>query len=135
MSGIRETTEDTEDTEDTESTEKRGRTCDDWNRGPASVAPHHFFFTFLCVLCVLCGNQQAEPARESCPMPHRITRPAYADIYGPTTGDRVRLGDTSLVLQVERDHATYGDECKFGGGKVLREGMGQAAGVGAKDAL
>src|SRR5215207_3480840 len=68
-------------------------------------------------------------------MPHLISRGAYADIYGPTTGDRVRLGDTSLVLQVERDHAVYGDECKFGGGKVLREGMGQAAGVGADGAL
>src|SRR5213080_2192311 len=69
------------------------------------------------------------------PMPHRIARAAYADIYGPTTGDRVRLGDTSLVLQVERDFTTYGEECKFGGGKVLREGMGQAAGVGAAGAL
>src|SRR4051794_10803761 len=68
-------------------------------------------------------------------MPHRISRTAYADIYGPTTGDRVRLGDTSLVLQVERDFTTYGEECKFGGGKVLREGMGQAAGVGAAGAL
>src|SRR3954469_4862117 len=68
-------------------------------------------------------------------MPHRITRPAYADIYGPTTGDRVRLGDTSLVLEVEKDFASYGDECKFGGGKVLREGMGQAAGIGQADAL
>jgi urease subunit alpha len=68
-------------------------------------------------------------------MPHRMLRGAYADIYGPTTGDRVRLGDTSLVLQVERDLTAYGDECKFGGGKVLREGMGQAAGVGDRDAL
>src|SRR3954467_1142211 len=68
-------------------------------------------------------------------MGHRIGRHAYADIYGPTTGDKVRLGDTSLVLQVERDLTVYGDECKFGGGKVLREGMGQAAGVGDKDAL
>src|SRR3954470_5280309 len=68
-------------------------------------------------------------------MGHRMPRAAYADIYGPTTGDRVRLGDTSLVLQVERDLTVYGDECKFGGGKVLREGMGQAAGVGDKDAL
>ena len=56
--------------------------------------------------------------------------PALRRDYGPTTGDRVRLGDTSLVLEVERDFTVYGDECKFGGGKVLREGMGQAAGVG-----
>src|SRR5438045_3575784 len=68
-------------------------------------------------------------------MPHKIQRSTYADIYGPTTGDRVRLGDTSLVLQVEKDFASYGDECKFGGGKTIREGMGQAAGVGDKDAL
>jgi urease subunit alpha len=68
-------------------------------------------------------------------MPHKINRQHYAAIYGPTTGDRVRLGDTSLVLEVEKDLTHYGDECKFGGGKVLREGMGQAAGVGADDAL
>jgi urease subunit alpha len=68
-------------------------------------------------------------------MPHRISRSTYADIYGPTTGDKVRLGDTSLVLQVERDFAVYGDECKFGGGKTIREGMGQATGIGDKDAL
>jgi urease subunit alpha len=68
-------------------------------------------------------------------MPYRIPRHTYADIYGPTTGDRVRLGDTGLVLQVEKDFAVYGDECKFGGGKVLREGMGQAAGVAQADAL
>jgi urease subunit alpha len=54
---------------------------------------------------------------------------------GPTTGDKVRLGDTSLWLEVERDHTVYGDECKFGGGKVIREGMGQAAGIGAAGAL
>ena len=68
-------------------------------------------------------------------MSHRIRRSHYADIYGPTTGDRVRLGDTQLVAQVESDAAVYGDECKFGGGKVLRDGMGQAAGVGDADAL
>src|SRR3984957_5008564 len=68
-------------------------------------------------------------------MPAKISRTTYADIYGPTTGDKVRLGDTSLVLQVERDFAIYGDECKFGGGKTIREGMGQATGIGDKDAL
>jgi urease subunit alpha len=56
-------------------------------------------------------------------------------MFGPTAGDKVRLGDTSLILEVEKDFTVYGDECKFGGGKVIREGMGQAAGVGAKDAL
>jgi urease subunit alpha len=64
-----------------------------------------------------------------------ISRQAYADIFGPTTGDRVRLGDTGLIAEVERDHTVYGDECKFGGGKVLRDGMGQAAGVSQADAL
>src|SRR5688572_12810076 len=68
-------------------------------------------------------------------MPHLMNRRHYAEMFGPTTGDKVRLGDTSLVLEVERDHTVYGDECKFGGGKVIREGMGQAAGVGARDAL
>ncbi|MEO1972989.1 MAG: urease subunit alpha, partial [Pirellulaceae bacterium] len=68
-------------------------------------------------------------------MSFRIPRDNYADIYGPTTGDKLRLGDTSLVLEVENDKTVYGDECKFGGGKVLREGMGQAAGVGQDEAL
>jgi urease subunit alpha len=66
---------------------------------------------------------------------HKMKRSHYADMFGPTTGDKVRLGDTSLILEIEKDHTVYGDECKFGGGKVIREGMGQAAGVGAKDAL
>ena len=64
-----------------------------------------------------------------------ISRKAYAEMYGPTTGDRVRLGDTDLIALVERDLTVYGDECCFGGGKVLREGMGQATGVSAKEAL
>ena len=64
-----------------------------------------------------------------------ISRRAYADMYGPTTGDRVRLGDTGLLIQVEKDYGVYGEECKFGGGKVLRDGMGQAAGIGPADAL
>ncbi len=64
-----------------------------------------------------------------------MKRSHYADMFGPTTGDRIRLGDTSLELEIEKDFTVYGDECKFGGGKVIREGMGQAAGVGAKDAL
>src|SRR3954453_10719487 len=68
-------------------------------------------------------------------MAHTIQRRHYADMFGPTTGDKVRLGDTSLVLEVEKDFTVYGDECKFGGGKTIREGMGQAAGVGDRDAL
>jgi urease subunit alpha len=68
-------------------------------------------------------------------MSHSIDRSHYAALFGPTTGDRVRLGDTGLSAEVERDHAVYGDECKFGGGKVLRDGMGQATGVNEQDAL
>jgi urease subunit alpha len=68
-------------------------------------------------------------------MAQKMTGRQYADMFGPTTGDKVRLGDTSLVLEVEKDHTVYGDECKFGGGKVIREGMGQAAGIGDSDAL
>jgi urease subunit alpha len=68
-------------------------------------------------------------------MPRTINRRHYADLYGPTTGDRVRLGDTGLIAEVERDATVYGDECKFGGGKVLRDGMGQAAGVSDDRAL
>jgi urease subunit alpha len=68
-------------------------------------------------------------------MSRKIERYRYASIYGPTTGDRVRLGDTGLVAEVEKDFTAYGDECKFGGGKVLRDGMGQAAGVPAARAL
>jgi urease subunit alpha len=68
-------------------------------------------------------------------MAHKMKRAHYAEMFGPTTGDKVRLGDTSLVLEVEKDFACYGDECKFGGGKVIREGMGQAAGVGQDEAL
>ncbi|HUD49415.1 MAG TPA: urease subunit alpha [Candidatus Baltobacteraceae bacterium] len=64
-----------------------------------------------------------------------MKRRHYAEMFGPTTGDRVRLGDTSLVLEVERDYTAYGDECKFGGGKTMREGQGQAAGVSDAEAL
>ena len=59
-------------------------------------------------------------------MPYRISRQAYAQTYGPTTGDRLRLADTELILEVEKDYTVYGDEVKFGGGKVIRDGMGQA---------
>ncbi|PYE84092.1 urease subunit alpha [Pseudoroseicyclus aestuarii] len=59
-------------------------------------------------------------------MPATITRADYAAMFGPTTGDRVRLADTELVIEVERDLTTYGEEVKFGGGKVIRDGMGQS---------
>lgn len=62
-------------------------------------------------------------------------RSAYVTMFGPTTGDRIRLGSTDLWIKVERDLTTYGDECKFGGGKTLREGMGQATGRSDKITL
>ncbi len=68
-------------------------------------------------------------------MSHIVQRRHYAELYGPTVGDKVRLGDTGLIAEVERDFATYGDECKFGGGKVLRDRMGQFAGADDADAL
>jgi len=55
-----------------------------------------------------------------------ISRAAYAEMFGPTTGDRIRLADTALFIEIERDYATYGEEVKFGGGKVIRDGMGQS---------
>ncbi|WP_288482237.1 urease subunit alpha [uncultured Deinococcus sp.] len=57
----------------------------------------------------------------------KLTRRQYADLYGPTTGDRVRLGDTALLVEIERDLTTYGEEVKFGGGKVIRDGLGQSS--------
>src|SRR6266566_3445616 len=59
-------------------------------------------------------------------MPHTMTRAAYAQMFGPTVGDKVRLADTDLVIEVEKDFTTYGEEVKFGGGKVIRDGMGQS---------
>ncbi len=59
-------------------------------------------------------------------MPVSISRAAYADMFGPTTGDRLRLADTELFIEIERDHTIYGEEVKFGGGKVIRDGMGQS---------
>lgn len=61
-----------------------------------------------------------------------ISKRAYAEMYGPTRGDRVRLGDTELLLEVEADHTIYGDEVKFGGGKVIRDGMGQSQSCAAE---
>jgi urease subunit alpha len=59
-------------------------------------------------------------------MPQAMSRAAYAQMFGPTVGDRLRLADTDLIIEVERDFATYGEEVKFGGGKVIRDGMGQS---------
>ena len=68
-------------------------------------------------------------------MPKQISRAAYADMYGPTTGDRLRLADTDLIIEVERDFTTYGEEVKFGGGKVIRDGMGQSQASRAEGAV
>ena len=68
-------------------------------------------------------------------MPRKISRAAYADMFGPTTGDKVRLADTQLIVEVERDHTIYGEEVKFGGGKVIRDGMGQSQVTRAKGAV
>ncbi|KAF9152826.1 hypothetical protein BGX20_005055 [Mortierella sp. AD010] len=73
-------------------------------------------------------NEKEIPAYE-------IPREVYQSFYGPTVGDRVRLGDSNLWIEIEKDFTHYGDECKFGGGKVLREGMGQANGVPGSEAL
>jgi len=71
-------------------------------------------------------------------MPYRIARSAYADMFGPTTGDKIRLGDTALIIEVERDATILGEEVKFGGGKVIRDGMGQSqvtSAAGAADTV
>ncbi|MBV9051480.1 MAG: urease subunit alpha [Hyphomicrobiales bacterium] len=68
-------------------------------------------------------------------MAYDITRSAYAILFGPTTGDKVQLGDTCLEIEVEKDFTSYGDECVFGAGKVIRDGMGQATGVDSTIAL
>jgi len=65
-------------------------------------------------------------------MANKISRQAYAEMFGPTTGDRLRLADTDLIIEVEKDHTIYGEEVKFGGGKVIRDGMGQSQRVSAE---
>src|SRR3954454_12158450 len=59
-------------------------------------------------------------------MSAKMKRAIYADMFGPTTGDRVRLADTDLIIEVEKDFTTYGEEGKIGGGKAIRDGMGQS---------
>ncbi|WP_439616007.1 urease subunit alpha [Shinella sp.] len=68
-------------------------------------------------------------------MSYRMSRAAYANMFGPTTGDKVRLADTELFAEVEKDFTTYGDEVKFGGGKVIRDGMGQSQATRAEGAV
>ena len=67
-------------------------------------------------------------------MAMNIPRRAYAAMFGPTTGDRLRLADTELVIEIESDRTIYGEEVKFGGGKVIRDGMGQGQLVSAQTA-
>jgi len=62
----------------------------------------------------------------------KIDKQAYAEMFGPTVGDRVRLADTELWIEVEKDFTVYGEEVKFGGGKVIRDGMGQSQRVSAE---
>src|SRR2546426_1890431 len=59
-------------------------------------------------------------------MPNKMNRAAYAQMFGPTVGDKVRLADTDIIIEVEKDYTVYGEEVKFGGGKVIRDGMGQS---------
>lgn len=68
-------------------------------------------------------------------MSYRMNRRAYAETYGPTVGDRIRLADTEIIIEVEQDYTTYGDEVKFGGGKVIRDGMGQSPITNANGAV
>ncbi|OBT56195.1 urease [Pseudogymnoascus sp. 24MN13] len=77
-----------------------------------------------------------EPAGDAAHIkPFELDRSVYASMFGPTVGDKIRLGDTDLWIKVEKDLTSYGDECKFGGGKTLRDGMGQATGESDEDSL
>src|ERR1700730_6382665 len=83
------------------------------------------------------GGSSASTAAstESSDMANRIDRRAYAGMFGPTTGDRLRLADTELVIEIESDRTIYGEEVKFGGGKVIRDGVGQGEGDRAEGAV
>lgn len=80
-------------------------------------------------------EEEPSAAEEEAIEPWTVSRAFYATTFGPTTGDKIRLGLTNLWIKVEKDFTTYGEECKFGGGKTLREGMGQAAGESDNDTL
>ena len=77
---------------------------------------------------LIAGNRGAD-------MSVKIKRSVYADMFGPTTGDKVRLADTDLIIEVEKDFTTYGEEVKFGGGKVIRDGMGQSQATNKQGAV
>src|SRR5207253_5380412 len=78
-------------------------------------------------LCRRAPGIRAQRKGEREAMSTKIPRRTYADLYGPTTGDRVRLADSELIVEVEKDFTVYGDEITFGGGKVIRDGMGQSS--------
>ena len=78
-------------------------------------------------------SEENAAARKAQQMTLKLNRHAYAEMFGPTTGDRVRLADTELIIEVEKDFTIYGDEVTFGGGKVIRDGMGQSQRACAKD--
>ncbi|XP_027153562.1 urease [Coffea eugenioides] len=80
-------------------------------------------------------NSSEGVIEEGSPFSYELSHETYANMYGPTIGDQIRLGDTDLFAEIERDFSVYGDECVFGGGKVLRDGMGQACGYAAIDCL
>ena len=65
----------------------------------------------------------------------QINRIKYSNMYGPTTGDKIRLGDTDLIIEIEKDFTVYGDEAKFGGGKTIRDGMAQSSTAMRKDGV
>ncbi|KAL0421538.1 UNVERIFIED_CONTAM: Urease [Sesamum latifolium] len=81
------------------------------------------------------ANAREYVVEENSSFSYSMTHESYANMYGPTTGDKIRLGDTDLLAEIERDFAFYGDECVFGGGKVLRDGMGQACGYESRVCL
>ncbi|KAK9767705.1 Urease [Basidiobolus ranarum] len=85
--------------------------------------------------CQKLGFQHREQPSLPAPAPFSLDHSTYVDMYGPTVGDKIRLADSDIFIEIEKDFTVYGDECKFGGGKVLREGMGQKTAVSDDDCL
>ena len=109
-------------------------------RGGNHIAPGHFDVSRVDEITKRLQEggfaNKPEPADDNAHIdPFSMTREAYCGMFGPTTGDVVRLGATDLWIKVEKDLTAYGDECKFGGGKTLREGMGQASGRADAESL
>src|SRR5262249_362823 len=97
-------------------------------RSPSSrMAAHGWFTASIKRSWARCRRRRRDSFdRGGIDMPHQMGRAAYAQMFGPTVGDKVRLADTDLIIEVEKDFTTYGEEVKFGGGKVIRDGMGQS---------